>query len=733
MGNTLNFFGSYHFKFPTIGNLTGYTFAGGSDGGISRSISMTVANLEAFGAVIIDCGFCISSSNPLPTVNDSVFSKGKFATPTVASITHSVSLGLSTTYYIRGYVQNVRGITYSNVLTLTTSGIGISTPNVSTNSASSVGNYSATCGGNVTSDGGASVTSRGVCWNTTGQLNQLGSNYQSSGSGTGPFTVNINTLNSGTTYYFQAYATNSQGTSFGSQLSFTTSVPVVDPNVSTLSYSGVTQSAATCGGNVISEGTYPVVSRGICYSSSNSVPTTSNSTATNGSGSGDYTCNLSGLISSTRYYYRAYATNSQNTTIYGSVSYFDTLASIVLPSVSTLAVWNIEEINAISGVNVTSEGTYSVTGKGICYAAAPNSSPTISDTTAYGGNGVGSVTLGISGLTANTTYYVRAYATNSQGTTVYGSVVSFTTLASSVTVPTVAYLSLNATTNAVAVSANVLADGGATVTSRGFYWSYNSNFSGQSTVNVGSGTGAFETTISGLTPGSTIYVKAFAINSAGTDVTATGTAQIPGVQNITASISVSATRTGNGIANVTWYVMLSAPAPAQQTFQLQVSQQDDYGSTIINVTVSAGNTSGGTSLTYYLHNPTYTVVGSFYDNMPTGYTDGGGASTVLPTLITLSLVCMTPPSIGRTSVILSIMFYYDGPETVHSLTIYYGLMINGVPQDSLGAYSCGTGSGSYGWSISGLTPNTQYWFMAMVSYGAQSAYQTGNSTFTTLP
>lgn len=526
MSNNLNFFGSYHFKFPTIGNLTGYTFVGAGDGGIARSISMTVANLEAFGAVIIDCGFCLSSSNPLPTVNDSVFSKGKFANPTVASITHSVSLGLSTTYYIRGYVQNVRGITYSNVLTLTTSGISATTPNVSTVSATSVGNYSATIGGNVTSDGGATVSTRGVCWNTTGQLNQLGSNYQSSGSGTGDFTVNISGLNSGTTYYFQAYATNSQGTSFGSQLSFTTNVPVVDPSVSTLSYSGITKSAATCGGNVISEGTYPVVSRGICYSKDVSVPTKDNSTATNGSGPGDYTCNLSGLISSTRYYYCAYATNSQGTTIYGSVSYFDTLVAIVLPTVSTIAAWNIEENAAISGVNVTSEGTYSVTGKGICYSST-NSSPTISDTTSYGGNGIGSVTLGISGLTANTTYYVRAYATNSQGTTVYGSVVSFTTLTSSVTVPTVAYLSLyNVTSSAVTVSANVLANGGATVTSRGFYWSYNSNFSGQTQVNVGSGLGPFETTINGLTPGSTVYVKAFATNSAGTSVTAVGYTQL---------------------------------------------------------------------------------------------------------------------------------------------------------------------------------------------------------------
>jgi len=94
-------------------------------------------------------------------------------------------------------------------------------PSLTTTEASSITINSAVAGGNVTNDGGAAVTARGVCWNTT--ANPTISNPHTTESGTtGSFTSNITGLSPGILYHYRSYATNSQGTSYGVDLSFTT-------------------------------------------------------------------------------------------------------------------------------------------------------------------------------------------------------------------------------------------------------------------------------------------------------------------------------------------------------------------------------------------------------------------------------------------------------------------------------------------------------------------------------
>jgi hypothetical protein len=96
-----------------------------------------------------------------------------------------------------------------------------------------------------------------------------------------------------------------------------------------------------------------------------------------------------------------------------------------LPTITTTAASSITSNSATSGGNVTSAGSATVTARGICYGTSSN--PTTSNSTVSSGSGTGSFSANLSGLAANTTYYVRAYATNSVGTA-YGSQVSFTTL-----------------------------------------------------------------------------------------------------------------------------------------------------------------------------------------------------------------------------------------------------------------------------------------------------------------
>lgn len=97
---------------------------------------------------------------------------------------------------------------------------------------------------------------------------------------------------------------------------------------------------------------------------------------------------------------------------------------IVLPTVITCEVTNVTTNSALASGQVTDEGSSSVTERGVCWSTSHD--PAISDSHASNGGGIGFYTINLTSLAANTTYYVRAYATSREGTA-YGDEVSFTT------------------------------------------------------------------------------------------------------------------------------------------------------------------------------------------------------------------------------------------------------------------------------------------------------------------
>ena len=99
-----------------------------------------------------------------------------------------------------------------------------SAPIVITTSISNLTLNSAQSGGDVTNDGGAPVTTHGICWSTSQNPTIVDKSYHD-GTGTGSFTSSITGLAPNTTYYVRAYATNSSGTAYGPQVSFTTYKP----------------------------------------------------------------------------------------------------------------------------------------------------------------------------------------------------------------------------------------------------------------------------------------------------------------------------------------------------------------------------------------------------------------------------------------------------------------------------------------------------------------------------
>ncbi|MBP5646043.1 MAG: hypothetical protein J6X21_01410, partial [Bacteroidaceae bacterium] len=410
----------------------------------------------------------------------------------------------NTVYYIRAFAMNSDGVGYGEELTFTTLAVA---PTVSTSVASSVTSSSAVLGGNVTDSGGAEVTERGIVWSTSVNPT-IDDSKKSSGIGTGEYSITLTGLSFATTFYVRAYAINSVGISYGSQITFTTGT--VLPSLSTTAVSSITSSSAVSGGNISSDGGAVVTERGIVWSTEKN-PTVGLSTRTiNGIGAGEFTSKMTGLEYATVYYVRAYASNSVGTA-YGEELTFTTLA--VASTVITFDASDVTSSSAVLGGNVTDWGGAEVTERGIVWSTSDN--PTIDDNKKSSGSGTGEYSITLTGLSFATTYYVRAYAINSAGIS-YGSQITFTT---GTVLPTLSTTAVSSVTSSSAVSGgNISSDGGAVVTERGIVWSTEKNPTvGLSTKTTnGSGMGKFTATITGLDHATLYYVRAYATNSVGT-------------------------------------------------------------------------------------------------------------------------------------------------------------------------------------------------------------------------
>ena len=513
-------------KFPSV-NIN--TFSNIADVSVVVECEVT----DNGGASITERGI-VYSTLEMPTIShNSKIMNGSGVGSYSCQITN---LEPETSYYVRAYAINARGVSYSNQVRFRTLSPAV-LPTVTTHAVTQVTEATAVAGGNVTSDGNGTITERGVCVATVS--NPTTSNTKvTAGSGKGSFTCNLTGLQANTTYYVRAYAVNSKGTAYGEEISFTTNSPSYsDPTGTANGHGyvdlGLSVKWATCNvgankpedygdhfawGETEPKTTYDFSTYKWCNGSYNTLtkynttisfgvvdnktilePSDDAATVNWGAGTGGtwrmptyeemtelrtectwtWTAQngVEGYIVTSQkngnsiflpaaghtsltdhhgFYWTSSLCTNYTPIAYNVAFHPDYIEMIekyyrfmgfsvrpvygdpveieaILPTVTTTAATQVTETTAVTGGNVTSDGNASVTERGVCIAIVPN--PTTSDTKISAGSGTGSFTCNLTGLQANTTYYVRAYAVNSKRTA-YGQEISFTTKSPSYSDPT---------------------------------------------------------------------------------------------------------------------------------------------------------------------------------------------------------------------------------------------------------------------------------------------------------
>ncbi len=314
----------YNFDIQGVG-FTSPTVTTNAVGSITASQAQITGEITATGGQNATTrGFVLNTSGT-PTVADDVTSEnGSFGTGTY-NLTPN-SLTSNTLYYVRAYAINGNGTSYGNEMSFT------SLATLTANPAANITANSATVESNIDAGGGAAITSKGVCWNTTGSPD-INDDKTTDGTGTGVFSSSITGLVPNTTYYYRSYATNAQGTSYSSEINFTTS----DLSVAISSVNKNSDTDYSLTADISNPSSIPITAKGYVWSIAQNPTIASNSGSTsNGTGNASFTDNATVTVGP-GYYVRAYITTA------GGTYYSDEIHFGVVP---TLPEWGLIFLSA---------------------------------------------------------------------------------------------------------------------------------------------------------------------------------------------------------------------------------------------------------------------------------------------------------------------------------------------------------------------------------------------------
>ncbi|MDP1827067.1 MAG: hypothetical protein Q8L48_27585 [Archangium sp.] len=674
-----------------------------------------------------------------PAAGGTALGAGTTAVPHTQALT---GLTGGATYYFCAIASNAAGTSFGAVTSFTTPGAPVVTslaPSAVTSSAASLNGQANPAGSSTTGFFRYSTVNPVTCNNTFGtRAPSTGGTALGSGFTVAPFTETLSGLSAATTYYFCAIGQNGIGTSFGAVMSFTTAA---GPAVATSAASAVTGTSATLNGSASPRGLaatgwyrYASTNPGTCNDTFGTrLPATGGTALGAGTTPVGFTENVTGLTPGTTYWFCALASNSAGTSN-GSLEVFTTPGP---PTVVSMAASGVTASAATLNGSVTANTAattgwfrYSATNPGSCNDTFGTRAP------ATGGTALGTATTPISylqalsGLTAGTTYYFCAIASNSFGTR-FGNVLTFATPAPPVVTTLAATgvagtgATLNGTANPNASAATGWFRYGPTnpTTCNDTFGTRTPSTGG---VALGSGTTAapYAQTIAGLTPGATYFFCAIASNGIGTAFGTPRTFTVPAagpvVTTSPATLVTGTTATLNGSGNpggaatTAWLrYATTSPGTCNDTFgtRAPTTGGNNLGSGNATLTFSQALTGLMPGATYFFcaiaQNATATSFGTVLS-----FTTPGA-----PTVSTLAAASIT--GTGAT-------FNGSGNPNGGVTTAWfrYATTNPGTCNDTFGTRAPTAGGNnlgggnttlSFSQTATGLTPGTDYFFCALAS------------------
>ncbi len=289
---------------------------------------------------------------------------------------------------------------------------------------------------------------------------------------------------------------------------------IVPPISTTTAATSVASSTMTLNGGILDTGDEDASRSGFAYSSTSPTLTANVSTSTLGAQTGlaSFSQNIVGLTPGNVYYFRAYAYNSAGTST-GAIYSTTTLAlarPIATTSVPTLVATSTMTFNGA----ITYTGNLDATQSGFAYGTTANLTTGVSTTTLGGQSGVASFSQAITGLLPGTTYYFRAYAYNSIGTSTSALIVSTSTIAvSAPTVSTQAVSSIDQTS--ATGNGTIVTTGNINSTSIGVVYGLSNTYGATTTTSGDFGIATFTSYITGLICNTLYHVAAYASSTVG--------------------------------------------------------------------------------------------------------------------------------------------------------------------------------------------------------------------------
>lgn len=284
-------------------------------------------------------------------------------------------------------------------------------PVVRTGEASGIGQNSAVVTGSLISAGNKKVVELGVCWSVE-SIPLIADHKVLVDGEPSEYNLGLNQLPAGTRIYYRAFATSRAGTGYGEIKDFET-LPATTPVVSTVSVTRLTGESAWTGGILSDVGGSPVVRRGVCWSTVNT-PTIDDEYIDVSDVSHEFKVRIQILLPQTTYYCRAYAVNDAGVG-YGQTESFTT-GEVSSAEVVTVGLESAASFKVLAKGRLTDSGNSVVT-KGFCWNLT--GMPDTDDFTTETRTDENDFSAWITNLQSASTYYVRAYASNSVGT-VYG-------------------------------------------------------------------------------------------------------------------------------------------------------------------------------------------------------------------------------------------------------------------------------------------------------------------------